>query len=127
MASRAPRRSAHLILLLLEVAGTEPRLWKITKDLGVPISSSTSVRMLATIPSRSGKKGGLFFSSDDLTSVLFLNAHTDTNTGRDLAYCWVVSAVVGDLGHAWGPAGVSLLRLTSTGLSGSDSQKGGRS
>lgn len=101
MASRAARRSAHLILLLLEVAGTEPRLWKITKDLGVPISSSTSVRMLATIPSRSGKKGGLFFSSDDLTSVLFLNAHTDTNTSKDLAYCWVGSTVVG----AWGRLG----------------------
>ena len=106
VASRAPRRTAHLIvpLQLLEVAGTELHLRKIPKDLDVPISISTSACMLATVPSRSGEKGGLFFSSDDLASVLFLKAHTDTDTdtntdtGRDFAYCWVVSVVVGNWG-----------------------------
>lgn len=57
---------------------------------------------------------GPFSSSEDRASVLFsLKAHTGTDTGRDLAYCWVDRAAAGGLGQAGGPAGVSSLRLPS--------------
>lgn len=57
---------------------------------------------------------GPFSSSEDRASVLFsLKAHTGTDTGRDLAYCWVGRAAAGGLGQAGGPAGVSSLRLPS--------------
>lgn len=57
---------------------------------------------------------GPFSSSDDRASVLFsLKGQIGTDTGRDLAYCWVGRAEAGGTENDVGPVGVSSLRLPS--------------